>query len=138
MKVMKKLLAVILLAAAVFTLSACDGANSSAWRTVVNQTERNFDGGFTITVGSASSGHRNRTFNLTADELASIYVSSTTSEGEIILVISQDGEEDGTEVIVDVSNFSGYISAENLTAGRIRFSLRFEGIRTSETTISWR
>ena len=138
MKAMKKLVAIMVLVAIVFVFIACDGANSSSWRMSVNQSERSFDGGFEITVGSARSGARNRTVNLTADELASIHVSSNSAEGEIILVVSQDGEEDGTEVRMDISNFNGYITAANLTPGRIRFSLRFEEIRNSETTIRWR
>ena len=128
-----------ILFAALFTLTACgDGANSSSWRNSVNQTERNIDGGFVITVGSAASGQRNRTFELSADELASIHVDSTSEAGEIILIISQDGAEDGTEVRLDISNFTGDVSTDDLTSGRIRFSLRYEDIRNSDTTISWR
>ena len=122
-----------------FALTACsEGANSSSWRNSVNQTERSIDGGFVIAVGSARSGHRNRTFNLSADELTSIHVNSTSAAGEILLIISQDGAEDGTEVRLDISNFTGYVPANDLTSGPIRFSLRFEDIRNSETTIRWR
>ena len=139
MKIMKKLLVMLMLIVTIVVLTACaEGANSSSWRMSVNQSERSFDGGFEITVGSARSGHRNRTVNLTADELASIRISSTSTDGEIILVISQDGEEDGTETILDISNFTDYITVANLNPGRIRFSLRFEDIRNSETTIRWR
>ena len=124
--------------AALFTLTACaDGANSSSWRNSVNQTERSIDGGFVIYVGSARSGHRNRTFTLSSDELASIHVESSSESGEIILIISQDGAEDGTEVRLDISNFTGSVSVDDLTPGRIRFSLRFEDIRSSVTTIRW-
>ena len=137
MKKRRLVLSVFVLIAAVLVLAACDGANSSSWRNTVNQSERSFDGGFTITVGSARSGQRNRTFSLSADELGSIHVNSTSAEGEIILVISQNGAEDGTEVRMDISNFTGYVPADDLTPGRIRFSLHFEGIRSSETTIRW-
>ncbi|MCL2401446.1 MAG: hypothetical protein FWC90_02245 [Oscillospiraceae bacterium] len=103
----------------------------------MNVQERSTAGNFSISVGSASRGTRNRTFNLTADELASIHVSSTSAEGEIILVISSNGAEDGTEIRQNISNFDGYLSADSLNPGRIRLSLRFEGIRNSNTTISW-
>jgi len=134
----RRVIAVVVLVAALLALSSCDGANSSSWRMSVNQTERSFDGGFEITVGSARSGRRNRTFELTADELASIHVNSSSTAGEIHLVISQNGEEDGTEVVKDISNFVGYIDIDSLDPGRIRFSLRFEDVRNSETTIRWR
>ena len=135
---MKKLLAITLLLVLLFSLTACsEGANSSVWRNSVNQSENSFNGGFTITVGSARSGRRNRTFDLTIDELASIHITSTSTSGEIILIVSQDGEEDGTEVRLDISNFTGYLYAPDLNPGRIRFSLQFEEIRNSETTISW-
>jgi len=123
---------------ALLVLTSCDGANSAVWRTSVNVQERSSAGRFTISVGSASSGTRNRTFNLTAEELSSIYVTSTSQSGEIILVISQNGELDGTETRLDISNFEGNVPVDGLTAGRIRFSLQFEGIRGSDTVISWR
>jgi len=126
-----------MLIAATLVVTACDGANSATWRTSVNVQERSSPGSFSISVGSASRGTRNRTFNLTAEDLANIHVNSSSAEGEITLVISQNGEEDGTEIRLDISNFEGYLSAESLSPGRIRFSLRFEGIRDSVTTISW-
>jgi len=119
------------------TLAACDSANSSSWRMSVNVSERSLNDGFIINVGSANSGRRNQTFNLSAEQLASIHVTSTSGEGEIVLVISQDGEEDGTEIVQDISNFIGYISADSLSPGRIRFSLRYDGVRNSETTVVW-
>jgi len=126
------------LLASLFIFTACDGANSSVWRTSVNVQESSSAGRFSISVGSASRGTRNRTFNLTAEELASINVASTSNSGEIILVISQNGELDGTEIRIDISNFDGNVPVDRLTAGRIRFSLQFEDIRGSNTVISWR
>jgi len=118
-------------------LTACDGANSASWRMSSNINERRLNNGFEINVGSASSGRRNQTFNLTEEQLSSINISSLSAEGEITLVISQNGEEDGTEIVIDISNFEGSISADTLSPGRIRFSLRFEGVRTTNTTITW-
>jgi hypothetical protein len=131
----------VVMLAALFTLTACDGtwgANSSSWTAAREHREGVYDGGFSVFIGSVGRGHRNRTFYLTADELSSIYVNSTSDEGEIILVISQDGTEDGTEVRLDVSNFDGYDATDTLSYGRIRFSLRFNNISNSETTLRWR
>jgi len=123
---------------ALLVLTSCDGANSAVWRTSVNVNESSSAGQFSISVGSASRGTRNRTFNLTAEELASVHVESTSESGEIILVISQNGELDGTETRLDISNFAGNVPVEGLTAGRIRFSLQFETVRGSDTVVSWR
>jgi len=128
---------VIFAASCLFLLTSCDGPNSSSWTVVVNNREETFSGGFSQSVGSARSGHRNRTFDLTAAELANIHVDSS-SEGTITLTISQDGELDGTEVVLDVSNFSGNVDAGHLDAGRIRLTLRHEGTRNTNTTIRWR
>jgi len=134
-----KLIALFTLLAALFVVASCsDGANSAVWRTSVNVQESSSNGRFAISVGSASSGTRNRTFNLTAEELSSIHVTSTSDSGEIILVISQDGELDGTEARLDISNFEGYVPTDELSAGRIRFTLHFESIRGSDTVIIWR
>ena len=133
------LFALSALLAALFIFTACaDGANSAVWRTSVNVQERSSGGQFSISVGSASRGTRNRTFNLTAEELASINVTSSSNSGEIILTISQNGELDGTETRLDISNFNGDVPVDGLTAGRIRFSLQFEDVRGSDTVISWR
>ena len=127
---------------ALFLFSACaisgvGFAHSSSWRGGVGISERSFAGEISITIGSLRSGHRNRTDTLTADELSSIYVESTSESGEIILVISQDGAEDGTEIRLNISNFTDLVSVDDLTPGRIRFSLRFKDIRGSQTTIRW-
>ncbi len=93
------------------TLTACsDGANSSFWRNSVNQNEQSIEGGFIIYVGSATSGQRNRTFDLSADELNAIRVNSISEAGKITLVVSNDGKEDGTEVELDISNYSGNLA----------------------------
>jgi len=131
-------IALLTLIAALFVLTSCDGANSSVWRTSVNVQERSSAGQFSISVGSASRGTRNRTFTLTTEELGSIYVNSSSTSGEITLVISQDGELDGTETRLDISNFDGIVPVDGLTAGRIRFSLQFEDVRGTDTVVSWR
>jgi len=118
-------------------LSACDTGNSSTWSMSTNVRENRTSDSFTISVGTARSGTRNVTFELTADELASLNVISTSESGEIILVISQDGRLDGTEIRIDISNFSGAIPASELSAGLIRFSLQYDTIRDSNTVISW-
>ena len=134
-------LPVIMLCAATVAFTACDsdaGANGSVVFNSRQVDENTFDGGFSISYGSVTRGTRNRTYVLTVEELASIQVSSSSTKGKIVLVISQDGNEDGTEVTQDISNFDGQISADTLSSGDIRFSLRFEGIKDSDTTISWR
>ena len=128
----------VLLIAAMLTLTACDGANSSAWSIVSGRSEKTFDGGFSIGVNSASSGTRNRTYTLTAEELAAIQVTSSSDEGTIILVVSQDGAADGTKIETDISNFDGGIATDSLNPGCIRFSLRFEDVKNSNTSINWR
>lgn len=128
-----------LLLALILTITACaDGANSSVWRRSVGVQERSSGGSFSISLRSAASGTRNRTFTMTDEELLSISVNSSSESGEIILVISQDGARDGTEIEKDISNFNGEISAEGLNAGRIRFTLLFDDVQDSSTVINWR
>ncbi|MDR2600539.1 MAG: hypothetical protein LBC73_09730 [Oscillospiraceae bacterium] len=134
-----RVLAIIMLLAVMVTVTACfDGPNSSTWRMSKNVKESSADGIFTISVDSADRGTRNRTFNLNTDDLASINVNSSSNSGEIILVISQDGLLDGTEIRQDISNFDGDIKTTGLNPGRIRFSLNFDTVQDSETTIKWR
>jgi hypothetical protein len=121
---------------AVFT--ACDGANSGTFTVSINRNERTFDGGFSASADRVSSGRRNRTFNLTANEITAIHVTGSVYEGSLILVISQDGNEDGTEVVVDLSNgFDGFVDTSSLEAGRIRFSLRYDDVRNSNVRVTW-
>ena len=47
----------------------------------------------------------------------------------LFLVIPQNGEIDGTEVTMDISNFEGVIDTSSLEAGRTRFSLRYDDVR---------
>ena len=130
---------VIVFFALMLTITACsDGASSSTWRRSVGLQERTSDGSFSISLRSATSGTRNRTYTLTNEELSSISVSSSSANGEIILIVSQDGARDGTEIRTDVSNFDGEISAGGLNAGRIRFTLIFDDVQDSSTVISWR
>jgi hypothetical protein len=138
---MKKrfIFAVLALIAGLMVFTACgDGPNTSVWSMVVNNNETTFDGGFSITVQSARSGTRNITRELNTDEIRSIAVNSSSNSGEIVLTISQDGNLDGSEVVIDISNFNGDIDTSSLNPGRIRFSLRFDEIRGSDTTIRWR
>jgi len=129
-----------MLMVALFVLSACDGANSSSWRNVRNNVEEvlPYNGGFSISVDSATSGRRNRTFEMTQDQLDYMLVLSESESGSIILTISQDGKLDGSETVLDVSNFREGISLANMEPGPIRFSLEFEDIVNSNTLIRWR
>ena len=135
---MKKFFAIMLLALVLPAISGCssEGANSSSWTNTVNHSERSVEGSFTINIGSARRGHRNRTYFLTADELDAIHIDSSSAEGQILLILSQDGQA-GTELQFDISNFTGYLAGVRLHPGNIRFSLRFSDIRDSVTTISW-
>jgi hypothetical protein len=137
---MKKLCYAVLLlvfAGGLMMLTACNGANSASWNPQVNLSENSVDGEFSLNA-SRLNGRRNRTFELTTEELANIQVTSTSESGTITLVISHNGNEDGTEVTVDVTNFDDVIDASTLESGRIRFSLRYDDVRTTSTTISWR
>ena len=137
-KILRLVLSGVLLAMSLVLFTACDGANSAVWRMSVNVRESvQGNEGFSISVQSAS-GRRNRTFELDASQLQSIRIDSASESGEIILVISNNGNEDGSEITLDISNFDGEVDASQLSAGRIRFSLRYDEIRNSQTTISWR
>ncbi|MDR2167376.1 MAG: hypothetical protein LBE35_05955 [Clostridiales bacterium] len=137
---MKKrlILAVLMAFAGLMIFTACDGPNSASWRTVAGNVERDLDGGFAIDVRTASRGTRNRTFELTAAELAAMHITSTSESGQIVLTISQDGNLDGSEIVLDISNFEGTVDATGLNPGNIRLSFQFEEIRNSQTTVSWR
>jgi len=62
----------------ILALTACAGAKQRVLveDTVYNQKENTFDGGYSIYVGSASSSTRNRTFELSAEELENITIAS--------------------------------------------------------------
>ena len=135
---LRNILMILVLVSGILVFAACDGANSASWTMVVNHSEQSLNDGFRISVGSARSGRRNRTFNLSAEELAAMHINSSSDQGEIILVISQNGTEDGTEVTKDISNFSGGVDTSTLNPGRIRLSFHFDNVRNSNTTVSWR
>ena len=132
------ILAAICLLAGTVVFAACGGAHSESWRMASGHSTRRLGNGFAVTVGSARSGQVNRTYTLNEAELASIHVHSHMGSGEIVLVISQNGEEDGTEIVVNVSgHFNSIIDASHLNPGRIRFSLRLDEVRNTDTTITW-
>jgi len=128
-----------MLMVALLALSACDGANSSSWRNVRNNVEEvlPYNGGFSISVDSAT-GRRNRTFDMTQEQLSYLLIFSDSENGSITLTISQDGKIDGTETTIDVSNFREGISLADMEPGPIRFSLEFENVINSNTLIRWR
>jgi len=131
------IVAVIVAVSSLFVLTGCDGANSASWSVVTNNNEQTLSNGFSQTVGSARSGHRNRTFELTVAQLANIHIDSTSTAGTITLTISANGELDGTEIVMDVTNFNGNVDASHLGAGHIRFQLRHADTRDTSTTITW-
>ncbi|MCL2854375.1 MAG: hypothetical protein FWE21_01995 [Defluviitaleaceae bacterium] len=119
-------------------LTACDGANSHSFTLSVNENFTSFDGGYSVTADRIDRGHRNRTFNLSASDLGAIHVYSTVGEGSVTLTISQDGTEDGTEVVLNLSNgFDGFVDTSSLNPGRIRFSLRYNSVRDVYTVVTW-
>jgi len=139
--IMKKLqYAYTIIAVLICTISlvACDGANSMSATRYVGRSESADSGGYTLALRSAASGHRNRTFTLSAEELAQIRVESTSESGELTLVISHNGNLDGSEIRLDISNFSGYVDASQLSPGRIRFAFHFDDVRNTDTKITWR
>ena len=130
----------LLLIIASLFFSACDGPNSASWTMVSNNREQTLNQGFSISVGSARSGTRNRTFNLNDSQLSNLFVESTIESGSLVLTISQNGELDGSEVVIDLSgNFEGHIDTSSLSAGNIRLSFRYEdNVRNSNTIVTWR
>jgi len=105
---------------------------------VSGHSESDFDGGFTL-IASSANGTRNRTFELTEEELASIYITSNCPKGSMMLIVSQDGNEDGTEIKQPAAKLTDHhLVTDSLKPGDIRFSIRFEGARDCEITISWR
>ena len=131
-------LAAIALFAVLFTLTACTiGPNGASWKTVSGSSESTFDGGFTFSAKSAN-GTLNRTFELTEEDLASIYVTSSCSKGGMFLTVSQDGNEDGTEIKQYITKHDNPLAADTLKPGDIRFSIRFEEASDCTVTIRWR
>jgi hypothetical protein len=118
-------------------LTACEGANSSSFSLSMNRAEDVGEGYFTISA-AAATGHRNRTFVLTAEELANLTVRSTITSGELILTISQNGSRNGTEIVLDLSSDTAVlVDTETLEPGRIRFSLQYDRARGTVTAINW-
>ncbi|MCL2575095.1 MAG: hypothetical protein FWE33_01555 [Defluviitaleaceae bacterium] len=132
------LLLAIIAIAGLMIFAACDGPNGSSWRSVSGLNERTFEDGFSISLNAASSGHRNRTFELDEHDLETIHIHSSNTQGEVILTISANGELDGSEIVIDMSNGGNFdIDASGLGSGRIRFSLSFENTRNSSVDIVW-
>ncbi|MCL2854376.1 MAG: hypothetical protein FWE21_02000 [Defluviitaleaceae bacterium] len=137
-KVLRIFAAALIMMAGLAVFTACDGPNSSAFTVSVNHQERTLESGFSATADRIDRGHRNRTFNLNATELRMVQVFSTVGEGDLTLTISQNGEEDGTEIVLDLSEgFMGHVDTSSLSPGRIRFSLRYSGVRDVSTTVTW-
>ena len=125
-----------LLIGLVFILTGCDGANSASWSNR-NLQESSSDTEFRIAANSVN-GTRNRTFSLTADQLSRININSSAGSGVITLVISHDGNLDGTEIERDISDFNGIVDTDGLAAGQIRFALRFDDVRNADVVVDWR
>ncbi|MCL2753916.1 MAG: hypothetical protein FWE44_07195 [Defluviitaleaceae bacterium] len=138
-KIVHFLLLVLVLIAGLLVLVACDTPNGSSWRSVSGLSERTFDDGFSIALNSASRGTRNRTFTLNEEELANIHIHHHSSEGEVVLTISQNGNLDGTEIILSLHELPHIVNidASSFEAGRIRFAFSFEAVENSSTSVAW-
>lgn len=137
-KVIRVFVSILALVMSLAVFTACDGANSGSFTVSINRNEQTFNGGFSASADRVSSGRRNRTFHLHASEVNAIHVTGSAYEGSLILVISQNGNEDGTEVVVDLTNgFEGFVDTSGLDAGRIRFSLRYDDVRNSNVRVTW-
>lgn len=129
---------ILVLVAGLAVFTACDGANSATFTVSINRHEQSFDGGFSASADRVDSGRRNQTFNLNDSQLGAIHVTGNAQEGSLVLVISQNGNENGTEVVLDLSDgFEGSVDASSLDAGRIRFSLRYDDVRNSNVRVTW-
>ncbi|MCL2854662.1 MAG: hypothetical protein FWE21_03490 [Defluviitaleaceae bacterium] len=105
----------------------------------VNHSEERLENGFTASADFINIGRRNRTYELTANQLSSIAVVNTAEEGIVTLIISQDGVIDGTEIVMVLPNDGGvaFPYTSNLSPGSIRFTLQYEGVTNVHTKVTW-
>ncbi|MCL2619998.1 MAG: hypothetical protein FWD97_03570 [Defluviitaleaceae bacterium] len=116
-----------------------DGSWGARFEMAVNHRERRLANGFIVSADSIDSGWRNRTYNLTAEQLSSIRIINSVDAGTVTLVISQDGALDGSEFVVFLSDSVAefYPLLGNLEPGYIRFSLQYDNVRNVSTQITW-
>jgi len=97
-------------------------------------SSRYSDGLWTYSARSAN-GRTSRSPNLTAEELSSFSVTSSNSEGEMRLQITQGD----LELVVDLTgNYSGNPDLSRFSPGRIRLQLVFERASDVSTSVRWR
>jgi len=111
----------------------------ASWRNAINQDVHGFNGGFAVTADRAESAFVSRTVSLTAEDLANIWVTSSSSSGEISIMISQSGTpESEWTTLSGAVNFDGPVPIGNLSPGRVRFTIDMRDVRDLEVTIRWR
>jgi len=118
----KKIIAIAVALALVLAIAGCAsgvGARSSWSGRNIQQSSP--QGSWTITA-AALRGHSTRTLDLTAEELATLYINSTIGGGEVQLTISQD---DVLESVYLTGEFGQVIDTSAFEPGQISLRLDF-------------
>jgi hypothetical protein len=137
---MKRLfLTVLLLVCGLVIFAACaDPGNSENWRNAVNFEYERFDGGFTVSVQSATQGTVNRTFELTTQELSNIRVHSHSSSGFLHMYIHGEDDSERFQILQGGTHADLDIDVSYLGEGSIRFTLNFNEANNTTVTVTWR
>ena len=125
-----------LFAILIFLLAGCGGTDTvvvtTGWSSLNERTVREVDS-WSYTA-SRINGNARRDIDFSAEELANLHVSSSNSEGNIQLTLSQ-GDIEETFDISD--SFFGSIDTSAFESGQIRVALRFDGARDIDLLINW-
>ena len=131
----KKVILVGALLLLTLVLAACGyggTATTSSWSNT-NLAHSSQTDSWSISATSIN-GHSQRRLDLTADELANIHVSNSSSAGVVNIVLIQGDLE---QVFNVEGQFSGTLDTSAFEAGRIRMRAVFANARDVDLSINW-
>jgi len=85
----------------------------------------------------SGNGTSRRTFTLNEAEMQNFHVDNFNEEGEMYLLLEQDGFQMRTEITGDFFQVID-LNENGFLPGRIRITLEYDRVRNSQTIINWR
>jgi len=132
---MKRLIFVCMMLVFAFALVACGyggTATTSSWSNSGLSQDSQLDS-WSITADRVN-GHSLRRLDLTAYQLANIFVASNHTSGAVNVVLIQGDNEQSFSIAND---FSGILDTSNFEPGNIRMRLNFANAQDVDIYVSW-
>jgi len=147
------LVAGLILAVVAFTSLVPDRSHEERWGRVRGLHEEIRDDGFELSFITAQSGFRAHTFELTADQLASLHIEMSVEQAFEVALEITDGYRGIRFTLGDATRpfsqlfgtmeIDDYYDLSSLNPGRIRFEMHFQsmggnGVRNANINVRWR